>query len=296
MSDAAKAARGSGKLPPRVSIGVPVYNGAKFLRQTLDSILVQTFTDFEVILCDNGSTDDTPLICDEYARRDSRVRLWRSPSNLGPSANYNKCFELSRGELFKWNAADDLIAPDFVEKCVRVLDANPDVVSVYPRSKRINEKGEVFGEYPTELDLSSRNAAVRLWKYVFANHRKHHAAELWGVMRADKIRQWSPLKGSFPSADRVTVGRVILAGPLKRVEEYLFFDRTHAGRSELSVDKSVIRQGSKLAKYIGCGPMPPYQWWDASKAGKIVFPEWRWLWEYWRGVFLVRIPAVQRLL
>src|SRR4051812_19911500 len=109
---------------PRLSIGVPVYNGAKFLAATLNSILAQTFGDFELIICDNGSTDATSQICDEYAARDSRVRVWRSPVNLGPAANYNKCFELARGELFKWAAGDDIIAPTFCERCIEKLDAD----------------------------------------------------------------------------------------------------------------------------------------------------------------------------
>jgi glycosyltransferase involved in cell wall biosynthesis len=280
---------------PRLSIGVPVYNGARFVGATLDSILAQTWTDFELIICDNGSTDSTPQICAEYERRDPRVRVWRSPVNLGPSANYNKCFELARGELFKWQAADDTLDATFLEKCVAELDANLNVVSVYSRLKRIDENGVIFGEYPTELDLGHPNAARRLWRYIFVNHRRHHAAELWGVMRTSALKKWVPLKGSYPSADRVMMSRVVMSGPLKRVEEYLFFDRSHSGRSEHSVDRAKVRGGSRLARRIGCGPMPPYQWWDSSKKGKIVFPEFRWVGEYLRGVFLVPLSFGQRL-
>src|SRR6185369_14491682 len=102
---------------PRLTIGLPVYNGAKFIRATIDSILSQTFTDFEVIICDNASTDATSQICAEYAARDPRVRHVRNQTNIGPAPNYQKCVDLARGELFKWQAADDTLAPTMFEKC-----------------------------------------------------------------------------------------------------------------------------------------------------------------------------------
>jgi len=281
---------------PRVSVGMPVYNGAKYMREAIDAILAQTFTDLELIISDNGSTDDTQKICAEYAARDSRVRVFRFPRNMGPATNYNKVIELARGEFFKFQAHDDLIAPTFLEKCVAVLDANPDVVNAYPRTKRIDADGKVFGEFHTELDLTHPSAAVRLARYVFTSHKKHHAAELWGLVRMKTFNAFRPVQGSYPSADRVVATRMIMQGPLKRVEEYLFFDREHAGRSEQQNDKKSIRQGSLLARRIGCGPTPPYQWWDSSKLGKIVFPEWRWLGEYARGVFIVPLSFTQRVM
>src|SRR5690606_6873079 len=86
---------------------MPVYNGANYLRCALDSILAQTFQDWELIICDNASTDETQTICEEYAARDPRIKYHRSSRNIGPSANYNRTFELSRGEYFKWAAHDD---------------------------------------------------------------------------------------------------------------------------------------------------------------------------------------------
>ena len=96
---------------PRVSIGLPVYNGDNYLAETLDSILAQTFTDFELIISDNGSTDRTEAICRRYAAQDHRVRYVRNPSNLGAARNYKRAFELARGEYFKWNGHDDPLAP-----------------------------------------------------------------------------------------------------------------------------------------------------------------------------------------
>ncbi|CAN5359861.1 glycosyltransferase family 2 protein [soil metagenome] len=274
---------------------MPVYNGAKYMREAIESLLAQTYTNFELIISDNGSTDATQSICAEYAARDPRVRVFRFERNMGPAANYNKCVELARGEFYKFAAHDDVCAPMFVEKCVAMLDANPQVVNAYPRTKRIDGEGKVFGEFKTELDLSHPNTAVRFVRYLFCSHKTHHAAELWGVVRLKMLRQWSPTLGSYPSGDRVITSRMILSGPLKRVEEYLFFDREHTGRSEQQNDKRKIRQGSRLACYIGCGPTPPYQWWDASKAKRIVYPAWRWLGEYARGIFILPLSFTQRV-
>src|SRR5262245_45586141 len=90
------------KRPPRLTIGVPVYNGERYIRATIDSLLAQTYTDFELIISDNASTDGTEGICREYVAKDPRVKYVRAEINLGPSHNYNVPVDRARGELFKW--------------------------------------------------------------------------------------------------------------------------------------------------------------------------------------------------
>src|SRR5919112_5909956 len=102
---------------PRVTIGLPVYNGERFLEQALDGLLAQTFTDFELIISDNASTDRTPEICQAYAARDSRIRYVRQPENIGAGPNHNILVPMARGEYFKWASHDDLYDPDLVAKC-----------------------------------------------------------------------------------------------------------------------------------------------------------------------------------
>src|SRR5260370_10566620 len=128
---------------PRVSIGVPVYNGENFLRETLDSLLAQTFEDFELIISDNGSTDNTPHICREYALRDNRVSYHRCDINRGFSWNNNHVFQLAQGEYFKWADHDDLCAPEYLERCITVLDARPDVVLCDVIPSNIDETGAI---------------------------------------------------------------------------------------------------------------------------------------------------------
>src|SRR5687768_11933299 len=96
---------------PLVTIGLPVFNGEKYLRNALNDLLAQDCRDFELVICDNGSTDSTPKICAEYAAKDSRIRIERSEQNLGAIKNFNKAFELCSGTYFMWAAHDDGWAP-----------------------------------------------------------------------------------------------------------------------------------------------------------------------------------------
>ena len=93
--------------PPRISIGMPVYNGEQFLAGALDSVLTQDFEDFELIISDNASEDGTQKICLDYAARDRRIRYYRNEMNIGGSRNHSRVFELSAAEYFKWAHYDD---------------------------------------------------------------------------------------------------------------------------------------------------------------------------------------------
>ncbi|UBF27329.1 glycosyltransferase [Kovacikia minuta CCNUW1] len=128
---------------PRVSVGLAVYNGENYIREAIDSILAQTFEDFELIISDNASTDKTQEICLEYAARDQRIRYDRADRNRGAAWNQNRVFELSTGTYYKLAAHDDVIAPDYLAKCVAVLDQNPAVVLCHSWTRSINEKSEI---------------------------------------------------------------------------------------------------------------------------------------------------------
>src|ERR1700693_4622631 len=110
---------------PMVSIGLPVYNGEVYLRQALDSILAQTFSDFELVISDNASTDSTEVICREYAAVDSRIRYRRQTRNRGVTWNFRQVVLLSSGKYFLWTSCDDLLAPNYVERCIEVLENDP---------------------------------------------------------------------------------------------------------------------------------------------------------------------------
>ena len=113
---------------PTVSIGLPVHNGAAFLAEAIESIPAQTFTDFELVISDNASTDRTPEICRSYTAADGRIRYYRQEANIGAARNYNVVFQRSSGKYFKWAAHDDLIRPTYLARCVAALEADPEAV------------------------------------------------------------------------------------------------------------------------------------------------------------------------
>ena len=116
---------------PLVSIGIPVYNGGRYLEGALDSLLGQDYANLEFVISDNGSTDETPEICRAYAAQDSRLTYHRSEENHGSIWNFNRVFELSRGEFFMWAAADDRRSPDYITRCAEFLSRNPEAVLCY---------------------------------------------------------------------------------------------------------------------------------------------------------------------
>ncbi|MCH9054911.1 glycosyltransferase [Synechococcus sp. PCC 6716] len=109
-----------GRENPKISIGMPVYNGARYIREALDSLLAQTFTEFELIISDNASIDNTEAICREYAAKDHRVRYIRQSQNLGASANFKFVLDKALGEYFMWAAADDIWDKNWIEKLLPV--------------------------------------------------------------------------------------------------------------------------------------------------------------------------------
>src|SRR5215469_2085082 len=140
---------------PKVTMGVATFNVEFYLRNAFDDVLAQDFTDFEVVVCDNGSTDDTWAICEEYAARDSRFRIYRNPRNLGLSGNFRRIVELSEGEYFRWTAHDDRMEPTTLSRCVATLDADPDAVLAYPQARLIDEAGEALFDCAGEPDIVS---------------------------------------------------------------------------------------------------------------------------------------------
>ena len=137
----------------KVSVILPVYNGENFVREAIESVLGQTWRDFEFLILDNASTDRTPQICRAYADRDTRIRYYRHPKNLGAAANHNAGFQLSAGEYVKYIAHDDVWEPTLLEKSVRILDENPGVILVYPKTVLIDEMGNTIEWFDPKAGL-----------------------------------------------------------------------------------------------------------------------------------------------
>lgn len=212
---------------PLVSVGLPVWNGEKYLPATLESLLSQTFTDFELIISDNGSTDRTPEICQAAASRDPRVRYSRFPENIGAAKNYNHTFALARGRYFKWAAHDDLLKPRYLEACVAEFERHPETVVVYPRTELIDAAGQVTGSDPITLAEPDAWPHRRLWAF----HRQISLANpVFGLIRAEALRQ-TRLIDVFIKSDIVLLAELLMLGEFREVPEVLFHRRLHQERS-----------------------------------------------------------------
>lgn len=216
------------KKPPAVSIGMPVFNGENFLEETLQSIHDQTFEDFELIISDNASTDRTEAICYRWAASDPRVRYFRNDRNYGAAYNFNRTFELSRGEYFKWAAHDDLISPNFIECCVSVLERSPEAVVAYTPSVFIDENGRPIRYRKEEFRMESPSPSRRFWQLV---SHMGHCIPVFGLIRASALTQ-TRLIGAFPHADRVTLLELSLLGQFREADSALFYLRQHSGKSQ----------------------------------------------------------------
>jgi glycosyltransferase involved in cell wall biosynthesis len=251
---------------PRVSIGMPVYNGANYLAETLDSLLAQRFTDFELIISDNGSNDDTERICRAYAERDGRVRYLREPVNRGATWNHNRVIELARGEYFKLAAHDDLCLPDFLGRCVEVLDSEPDVVLCHPQVAIIDAAGARLKPYRYAWTAGSPSVRERLHALSGLRVRCFPA---FGLLRTEALRRTRQM-GPYVASDRVMLVELGLQGRFAEVGEELFLSREHQSRST----RAHKVRSSRTA------------WFDPSRRARVVLPVWR------QGVEFVR--AIRR--
>ncbi len=213
--------------PHRLTVGLPVFNGERYLSQAIEALLGQSYEDFELIISDNASTDGTADICKRYASQDSRIRYFRQPRNVGLSPNHNFVADRASGELFKWAASDDLYARDLLERCVVALDENPHVVLAHAWTARINDSGALTAAIKYSLSTSSSAAPERFRSLLYDSG----GDDDYGVIRLDVLRR-TAMKESYYHADHTIVAELGLHGAFYQVPDWLYFRRDHEDRAE----------------------------------------------------------------
>jgi glycosyltransferase involved in cell wall biosynthesis len=211
------------KSGPRVSIGMPVYNREKYVGAAIEAHLNQTFSDFELIITDNASTDHSEEICRSYAVNDPRIKYFRNPQNLGAAGNYRRCFELASGEYFRWTPSDDLVSLNLLERAVEILDRDPSVFVAYPRTKLIDAAGNVTGDFDENLHLMDERPSDR-WRGVQRNLRLGNLH--YGLNRADKFRK-TGLMRNYIGGDFPLIAEMSLYGKFYEIQDAFFFRRMH---------------------------------------------------------------------
>ena len=210
----------------RVTVGMPVFNGERFVSETIESILEQSFEDFELLISDNSSTDGTEEICRSFVSQDSRVRYVRCSVNNGLAWNHNYLVELARGSLFKWTGADDIFHRDLLSRCVEELDGRSDAVLAFPRSVAIDSNGKTLYEYSPQWELTSDSPGERLRSVLRKGGHWLNADATNGVIRIDALRQ-TRLIPSYLGGDKRTLAELAVLGKFVEVEEYFHFRRFH---------------------------------------------------------------------
>lgn len=261
---------------PAVSIGLPVYNGENFLKEAVESLLAQTYDNFELIISDNSSTDHTEEISRYFAAKDSRIRYIRNEINLGAAKNYNQLVDMAVGQYFKWAAHDDICAPVFLEKCLAILQAEPDVVLAHSLCKQIDENGDIIKPLPSLEGLAETTSHQRF--HTFICHAPHQNS-VFGVMRTAVLRKTGRI-GAFASSDRVLNAELSLHGKFKEIPEYLFFKRVHADAHWSTHRTRRDRQA----------------WYDPQLANQRAYPVWRLLQEHVSSLNRTELPWQERRL
>jgi glycosyltransferase involved in cell wall biosynthesis len=206
---------------PKVSIGMPAYNSAAWIEKSIESLLAQSFGDFELVISDNASTDRTYAICEAFARLDPRIRLLRNPENLGANRNYLATLAAARGVYFKWASSNDVCGVAFLEKCVAALDGNPAAVLVCPRTSLFEDALDFAQPYAQDLELNEEEPAVRFIS-LFNKMALNNAMN--GLIRKDALVRVSVM-GSHMGADIALMAELALMGKFLLLDDRLFYRR-----------------------------------------------------------------------
>ena len=187
----------------KITIGIPVYNGEEFLEEKITSILNQDFTNFELIISDNASTDSTKEICSKFATNDKRVRFFSHEKNLGPRWNFNFILKKAKGEYFMWTATDDKILPGFYEKNIEVLEKNPNIACSASQVKYFGKnrnywavrsargpfkgvKKKIVGRFQNLQNYSTSGTFESKFRYYLKLRGHHHI--FYGIYRTEQIK------------------------------------------------------------------------------------------------------------
>ena len=247
-------------LTPLVTIGLPVYNSERYLAESIDSLLCQTFRDFILIINDNASTDGTAEICQRYVKADPRVRYYRNDVNIGNPRNFNRVFELTTTPYLKWSTADDFWAPTFLEKALAVMEHDTSVVLCYPQAVLVDANGENPKDYNDVLNLTQANPVDRFTTLLYKIGLSHQHL---GVIRMSALRQ-THLLGTHVSSDINLLAELTLYGKFVELPDRLFFRRFHK-------DSGSWKRGDADHDAAAHDAKTYY----SSAAPRVRFPKWR---------------------
>jgi len=225
---------------PLVSIGLPVYNGERFIAGAIDSLLAQDYAQIELIVSDNASTDRTPEICREYAAKDPRVHYHCNSTNLGVIKNFNQVFELASGDYFMWAGDHDLRAPTFISRCMEIMVADPSVVLCCSQTVRVAPNGRYSAIIPPRLDTRGLATVTRFQLVIWS---LSYCYQTYGLIRSDALKHTQLFRDTI-GPDAILLAELALLGAFAYVPELLFYMRQMPDAGDW------VRYASKLNKRL----------------------------------------------
>lgn len=263
-------------IPPLVTVGIPIYNGARHLERTVESLLAQTLTDFELLIADNASSDRTPEICADLARRDARIRIIRHERNIGAPRNWNCLVHEAGGRYFKWASANDRCAPTLLERCVGTLEAHPDIVLAYGHTQLTDDHDQPIEIYADDLDVDMERPSDR-FAIVCRGMKLNNA--MCGVIRTDVLHR-TGLDRLYPSGDMALTSELALHGRIRLLPDVLLYRRQAPGSFTSMLDPMQIQRmydpdasrpmrlirGRRHLDNLGCIARAPISWVEKARA------------------------------
>jgi glycosyltransferase involved in cell wall biosynthesis len=209
---------------PLVSVGLPTYNRARQLRRAIESVLAQDYPNLELVISDNGSTDETEAICTEFSRRDSRVRYIRHSVNQGMTFNFRTVLEEARGLYFMWLGDDDWIGPNLISRCAGLLLADPEQAIVSGMPKHCDAEGKVLYDGDC-INLQQESPKERVCAYLW---QIHYDGAFYGLMRREQLLR-NPVQNIL-AGDWILISSIVFTGKLRMLEDVHVY-RTDEGIS-----------------------------------------------------------------
>ena len=220
---------------PKISVGLPVYNGERFLAEAIESILNQDFEDLELIISDNGSDDGTYDICRHYAKIDGRVKYYRYPKNLGSSKNGRRTLDASSGEYFMWAMDDDLREKTMITDCLSVLENDLSVVMCHTQVKGIDENGKFMGIVNDYVKVDQNTPRERFFSILW---NLDVCTPIHGLIRTDALHQMPWPSSRSRGTDRIMLSELALIGRFLQIPKPLFIYRFHSTRDISTLEKN----------------------------------------------------------
>jgi hypothetical protein len=293
-------------IPPLVSVGLPVFNGADRVGGAIESLLDQSFADFELVISDNHSEDETWEVCRQYADGDPRIRCVRQTTNIGANGNFNALFRMAKGRYFKWAGHDDRWDPKFLETCVRRLEENPQAVLAYCGEQYVDDQHGVERVCNDVYDISSGEPDSRYnqWMWAMEDPNDGRSDLVYGVIRSDALHKTRLFTNTL-FTNQLLVLELVTLGTVEYVPEVMVtrspaphrtidqrirrMDPTAAARRlsfphwgllkeflsvaaslDLSLDRRLAMM-SKCLRFFSTGRQGRRMLWDVRRSGRALF-------------------------